>query len=239
MCYLKEIYGMPFEFYGFEGVEAYLPAPGGKIAELNPELDSWFRYFQIPVITRKVKKVLVVNPYVESAKDIVTNRNNESEREMLKAMCNQRKSNPILGQQANNIILMDYDKVKEKAERMGREVFFSILLHESTHLLEQYLAGDYGIYNSLESNKREAYCEAVLISKKEGTEFEYLNETAEYQKNDIEGEALTCLVEVLTFYQLKAANPLNVANPTIISELQQKLNKAIEIAQNGRVLPTL
>ncbi|MBD5458867.1 MAG: hypothetical protein HDR27_09905 [Lachnospiraceae bacterium] len=233
MCYSKEIYGMPYKFYGFEGVEAYLPAPGGKIAELNPELDSWFRYFQNLIITRKVEEVLVVNPYVESAKKIVTDRKNIYEIEMLDAMIAQRSSNPILGQQANNIILMDYDKVIEKAESMGREVFFSVLLHESTHLLEQYLADNFGIYNKLESDKRDAYREAVLILEKEGAEFDYLNEAAEYQRNYIEEEALTCLVDVLTFYQLKAANP------AIIGELQQKLNKAIEIAQNGRGLPTL
>lgn len=228
MCYQKKIYGMLYEFYGFAGVDEYLPFPGSGIETLNPALDSWFHYFQTSAITRYVKNVLVVNPYVESAKKIVTDRGNDNETGMLEAMIEKRDSNPILGQQANNIILIDYDKVKEKAG--GREVFLSVLLHESTHLLEQYLAGDSGIYNSLRSDKRDAYREAVLLSKKEGTEFAYLNEAAEYQSMCIGEEALTCLVETLTFYQLKAENP------AVIEELQAKLFRAVEIARNGNVL---
>lgn len=233
MCYQKRIYGMMYEFYGFEGVEKYLPNPGGEIAALNPALDSWFHYFQHPAVDRQVEKVLVVNPYDESAEKIVTDRKNESEKWVLNKMKENRNSTPILGLQANNIILIDYEKVIDKAKTMGNEVFFSILMHETTHLLEQYLAEDCGIYGKLESEKREAYREAVLIYE-EGVELDYLNETTKYQKDkENKGlEELTSLVEALTYYHHKAPNS------RIVGELQQKLHKAIEIAKNGRGIPT-
>lgn len=230
----KTIYGMPYEFYGFEDVEKYLPFPGGGIETLNSALDRWFHYFQMPAVTRPVKKVLVVNICDQNAQQIVRKRGNDGEIYMLDVI----ESNPILGQQANDIILINDSRVKEKAN-VDREVFFAVLLHESTHLLEQYLAGSLGIYNSLEVEGRAAYHAAVSLSKKEGRGFAYLNEVAEYQSGNMDSEALTCLVEALTFYQLKELHQNSTEAPyrDIIEELQGKLCGVIKIAQGRGVLP--
>lgn len=227
MCYCKRIYGMPFEFFGFQGVETYLQESGGSIETLgNRELDSWFRYLQVPVVIKQVKKVLVINSNDENARQVVTSRGNPNEIMMLQHMTAEENRNSILGQQANDLILINYDKVAEKADSMGQEFFLSVLLHETTHLLEQYLTYNFGIYNKLEADKRAIYAKEVQISEHERQHSEYLSDIAEYQRNFIEEEALTSLVEALTFYHLKAADT------NIVGALQRRLHNAIGIAQN-------
>lgn len=164
MCYQKVIYGMPYEFHGFEGVEAYLFRGGTEIKTLgNPALDSWFGYLQAAAVKKEVRTVIVANPYVEEGRAAVAARNDSNETAMLYAMTAKRDRSPILGQQANQLILLDYDLIKEKTAAQGSEVFMAVLLHESTHLLEQYLTNDLGIYNGLSPENRAGYHENVLL----------------------------------------------------------------------------
>lgn len=242
MCYQKVIYGMPYEFHGFEGVEAYLFRGGTEIKTLgNPALDSWFGYLQAAAVKKEVRTVIVANPYVEEGRAAVAARNDSNETAMLYAMTVKRDRSPILGQQANQLILLDYDLIKEKAAAQGSEVFMAVLLHESTHLLEQYLTNDLGIYNGLSPENRAGYHENVLLPRLEDPTFMYLRESAEYQKNYMGEEALTCLVEVLTFLHLKALADQSCAAcfQNVIASLGNKLSAAVEIAHRDRYLTNI
>ena len=60
------------------------------------------------------------------------------------------------------------------------------------------------MFLGLSPENRAGYHENVLLPMLEDPAFMYLRESAEYQKNYMGEEALTCLVEVLTFLHLKA-----------------------------------
>ena len=69
----------------------------------------------------------------------------------------------------------------------------------------------------------------------------YLRESAEYQKNYMGEEALTCLVEVLTFLHLKALADQSCAAcfQNVIASLGNKLSAAVEIAHRDRYLTNI
>lgn len=245
MCDMeKQIYGITYKFYGFQDVDRLLPNGKGAITTLgNNALDQWFGYFSTLMEQEKKQEkpeqVLVVNPPYEDMPESIRKSIPESIQkdipdDLLSQIEKKRSTAPILGAQYRNILLIDYEKTEKKMERqdVGDKYFFALLMHESTHLLEDYLTGvsSANLCSRLKGEDKRAEKFKTEVSIK-GTRGWYLEELADYQGKDMGTEGLACLVEALTFLTLQEPES------DMIGRLGAKLMNAITIARENGVLP--
>lgn len=157
-----------------------------------------------------------------------------------------RNTSPILGMQCKQILLIDKEKLYEIYEAFGTAAVYDTIMHESTHMLEDFLTDSSSFYDSIcDITLRDAFFNALLLQnrkneilsrcpdlREEGRQ--YLDKAAKYQlEKDYEFECMTTVVGLFTAAVLDAdaqgMTGLHGAVPILEEMLENALNIALPV----------